>query len=1513
MRKFLIIMLIGIGEIYAGHIDISLQYKRSKLLLLNVNGYTLPAYKGLTYIDKKGAPSMLADSRAVLLPQGAIITQLKVLKKNSYTFDKTYKIYPFQGHSILPMPGHKADNEFTKPSPVYYKSDIYPLSIAQSAGSGEVSGFNIANIIVHPLIFHASAGKLEFIDNLQLRIYYELKKAPSHLTETQLKIFKNAIKELVYNPQDIDGFAPLSSKTTGDTVEMAIVTVDSFIPYLEPFRDWKIEKGIPTQIFDINTITSSYQGRDNAEKLRNFIKDYYQNHGLIYVLLAGQGDYENNEEIIPRRDVYYINSGAGYYNDEDTIPSDMYFSCLDGSWDYNNNNVFGEIGDSVDMYADVYVGRAPVKTTTQVQNFVSKVLTYEQNPPANYLSNALLPAVELFSSYNFWGDTVNNTIADTTPTPPWTDEKLYESLGNLSEAAVIDSINSGVGFIHHADHGNEDGTYFADGTPVLVKSGIASLTNQGRLNINTGICCFSGALDEVVATGDNDCFSEDLVNKQGGGSVASIMNSRYGWGYPPVMGPSENIDQEFYAAIFNHNLNTLGQAIAFGKEKWIPLAIQEQDTGVYRWCIYELNIFGDPSMQVWSAEPVNITATLPDALPIGQSDVSISSDDGNGYASFVEADSIIGRGQLDANGNGNIHIQTLYPGDTVIITLTGKNKIPFVHRAIVVSNGAYVSYRTSNVNDASGNNNGRINPGEVINLNVLVVNWGTDTAKSVTGTLSTTDTYTNITASASNFGDISPGDSTFSQTDYTFHVDSTCQDYHSIPFTLTLTDGDSVWVSHFSLSVYAPVIETGKSLVIDTASNCNNDGVAEPGEDIGLMIKANNTGHEEIYNLQGHISSSSPYITITETDEFYGDIAADSSAFSSSAFQLSIQASTPDPYLAELYIDFTGDGYSTSDTFYLLIGHVGYHTDVEDTDTVSWNYQNPWHVTQNRYNSASHAFYFGTEPADTYPNSTEASLTSPIFTLGEGSRLSFYTFYSLEENYDYGYVEISADSGNSWQTLYTVNDTSSWKKVSLDLSSYQPGTRVMVRFRAKSDVSVTYEGWYIDDIRVEPPFSPPHLTYKSLGINDATGNGNGLADPGEAVKLNIALYNDGGKDALGTSGILYSLDPHITVTDNQGSYGDISGYSEANCADSFAINVASNAELGSAYPMQLITSANSGTYTDTLNFSLTVGDKRMRYIGPDTYGYYIYDLGDPYDQAPQFNWHEINTTGNTVSNGDDSSEVVGLPFTFKYYGINYDSITICSNGWVAMGRDTSDAYSNSSLPDSSHPNNTIAGLWDDLDPTITGSGKIYYSSDTLNHIFIVEYDDVYHYSSTTSEKFEIILYDPAYDITRTGDGNIIIQYLQQATQSDFTVGIEDSTGARGIQWYKDGVYNEYALPLVDTFAIKITTDTPIVSIKERNVQAHTCLFYLGQNRPNPFNGRTNITYSIPADTHVKLFIFDISGRIVKKLVDRDMKKGMHTFTWDGTNKHGRKVVQGIYFYELQANKMKKIKKMMYIR
>lgn len=90
-------------------------------------------------------------------------------------------------------------------------------------------------------------------------------------------------------------------------------------------------------------------------------------------------------------------------------------------------------------------------------------------------------------------------------------------------------------------------------------------------------------------------------------------------------------------------------------------------------------------------------------------------------------------------------------------------------------------------------------------------------------------------------------------------------------------------------------------------------------------------------------------------------------------------------------------------------------------------------------------------------------------------------------------------------------------------------------------------------------------------------------------------------------------------------------------------------------------------------------------------------------------------------------------------------------------------------------------------------------------------------------------------------------------------------------------------------------------------------FAISQNFPNPFIDRTMIKYQLPEDCWVKINIYNIVGQHVRTLVNKHQKSGYYEVIWDAKSDEGKKLPSGIYFYTIQANKYKMIKKAIIIK
>jgi len=252
--------------------------------------------------------------------------------------------------------------------------------------------------------------------------------------------------------------------------------------------------------------------------------------------------------------------------------------------------------------------------------------------------------------------------------------------------------------------------------------------------------------------------------------------------------------------------------------------------------------------------------------------------------------------------------------------------------------------------------------------------------------------------------------------------------------------------------------------------------------------------------------------------------------------------------------------------------------------------------------------------------------------------------------------------------------------------------------------------------------------------------------------------------------------------------------------------------------------------------------------GPDAFGYSWSDSDDP--GGPTFDWIDISTVGTPIDFGqtnpdDRNAGPFPIGFTFPFYGNNFASVRVCTNGWLSF-TSTSTDLSNATLPGTGAPENLLAAFHDDLRFSSDGAVAHYY---TDGGRFIVQYTDVQKYHSNGSLTFQVILYP---------NGKIVYQYLTMtdAVLTSSTVGIQNDDQTIGLQM----AYNEDYIH--DNLAIQISTtpDWLTVSPSSATVPAgetfdFDVVFDATDRDGGDYNGAvvldTNIgQYQAPATLHV---------------------------------------------------------------
>jgi len=558
--------------------------------------------EGLPLIGAVGKPMLPMKPVKVLIPQRSSIESIAVTYDDAIVIGEGYNLKLGQQHSELSTEQVSMIN-----TDAQYNTMIpFPVEDFEEVGAYDFRGCNILTINLYPVQYLGATGELKYYDEMTIHI-------TTVYTNYVNPLFRGSPKDEVAVREMVDDYSksntyvisdPFDFQNTligsNDLYEYVIITNETLKNSTGEytFQDLiqnKIDNGTSSIIVTLENIYATYDGIDNAEKVRNFIKDAYLNWGTEFVLLGGDSD------IVPIR-LLFVETTEGGNNA--SIASDLYFSCLDGSFDGNGNEVWGEPDDGengvdVDLIAEVYVGRACVGNEIEISNFVIKTLAYEQTPIDDlYLKKALMVGEDLNWAWggNYKDEMINgsNNYGYSTvgiPISEYNISTLYDrdwENNNWPNTELVNRINEDINIINHIGHAGADYNMKIDRATVddLVNEKYCFIYSQG---------CNSGLFNNE---NDEDCIAEYFTVKTSNAAFAGIWNADSGWGLPgSTDGASQKFDREFFDAIFN-------EGIRYPKKKCLGVANQDsKEDNLYRineeymrWCYYELNLFGDPQI-----------------------------------------------------------------------------------------------------------------------------------------------------------------------------------------------------------------------------------------------------------------------------------------------------------------------------------------------------------------------------------------------------------------------------------------------------------------------------------------------------------------------------------------------------------------------------------------------------------------------------------------------------------------------------------------------------------------------------------------------------------------------------------------------------------------------------------------------------------------------------------------------------------------------------------------------------
>lgn len=418
---------------------------------------------------------------------------------------------------------------------------------------------------------------------------------------------------------------PILLKT--NTTQYVIITPPEWTnnPSLTLFAEWKTQKGIPTTIFNTTYIYNTYSGIDNQTKIRNFLKNAYDEWNIQWVLLAGDTDK------IPIR---YFWTGSEY------VPSDYYYAALNGSFDDNGNELYGEF-DEIDWIPELYIGRLPASNQTELENMINKTLTYEisiEKWIGDWMQKAVFAGAQISRSSDIQGWRIKNYIRDYVfPTELNINftNLFYDSIrhyDNLTFDNFRDAINNGCAIINLCSHGSPTSVIISEGGAYYYTStAAANANNSYMLPLVFASACSTLRLD------DYECIGEAMIKNPNGGAISYIGATRTSFGGDTISDLSDSLLDALFFEIFLKTSSGLfsqrsGYALYQSKYQYyqeVGLPNMAQNYR-YRQEFLEYILLGDPELPIWTSIPKNLTITIPKNLTPGKlMQITVQDDNGN--------------------------------------------------------------------------------------------------------------------------------------------------------------------------------------------------------------------------------------------------------------------------------------------------------------------------------------------------------------------------------------------------------------------------------------------------------------------------------------------------------------------------------------------------------------------------------------------------------------------------------------------------------------------------------------------------------------------------------------------------------------------------------------------------------------------------------------------------------------------------------------------------------------------
>ncbi len=805
--------------------EIRLSY--DNLVISNRGDFLSVALDGTYPSGKIGGPSLPVFRKPMAIPQCG---NYKVVVKKFTLREFDLSQY---GRKIVPQQ-HSVSKSERNPQFDYnakaYETDAFiggENGLAWISPVGTMRGVQLGELSVSPMQYNPVTNILYVYNNIELEVVFEsvdFSNTDKNIRNGYSPFFNSTYSSLV-NKDILDSYSDLYHTP----VKMLVVAHEDFAEQLQPWLEWKTQKGF---YLDVNYVSSSSA---SAANIKSWVQSHYsmgEDAGNAPVFLVLVGDVDR----IP----------ASAVGDESEQQTDLYYASVEG-----------------DYLPEMYCSRISVETAEELSIVVGKTLQYEKYsmPDPSYLGNALLIAGT--------DDTYNPYIGQ--PTIDYAVQNYFNAAHGYNNVyAYLDSydgcynnLSTGVGYAHYTAHGGE--TEWCG--PRFTNDDIDGLSNADKYFLAIGNCCLSGKFGYSVP-----CYGEKMIRSHKKGAFAYIGSSPvtywgddYYWalGATSVFGQTPQLSETETGAfdmMFNDDMfNTVSSIMYVGN-----LAVTNAGgMSKYYWEAY--NVLGDGSVMPYNSVP-SANAVSHDANIVnGGSSFLVSADPGS-YVAITDGNTILGTALVGISGSVSVPLVAAATSDNVLLVVTRQQRIPHIETIPVVApEGAYISL-VGYSPDVVPYMAEELLDGYSLTLQLKNVGQGNSDAW-LPMTLTCSDPNVVITENRSSCPPIVVGETVETSPAFSFTPSHTLDDGYVLPFTLTIDDtvNNEVYVSHLSVAVIRGKIEMYSYSVV---------GDAVPDGNFSLSVSVTNSGTlAEL--VQVFLTSLDEHLHIEESQMLYGVVGRD--------------------------------------------------------------------------------------------------------------------------------------------------------------------------------------------------------------------------------------------------------------------------------------------------------------------------------------------------------------------------------------------------------------------------------------------------------------------------------------------------------------------------------------------------------------------------------------------------------------------------------------------------------------